>query len=346
MKVVIATHGFLPNIGGVSTNVSILAKGFVAAGHDVCVVSLSPGPTEGYGHKVIRRPMPWVLFKLYREADLLILSNLAIKLIYPLLVLRRSFALRHHSESAFRLSKSPFSIDVIRRAVLPRAKHFMTSAYIGRKSGFDDFSITHPFANPEHITSDVIIPIGARKNAVFVGRLEPEKGILWLLDRWEHIRGILGADRLRVIGNGSLTDEIARRVATGAVKHVDHVGHMQRAETAREMGQAMYSIVPSLWEEPFGAVGLESLAAGTVTVHTDRGGLPETTGGMGISFDPDDQGGVDEAMHKARALYEQRASSPEFEATYMANVANFTAKFRPEVVVQKIISVMSADGHI
>ncbi|MDO8288396.1 MAG: glycosyltransferase [Parvibaculum sp.] len=335
----------MPNIGGVSTNVSILAKGFVAAGHDVCVVSLSPGPTDGYGHKVVRRPMPWVLFKLYRDADLLILSNLAIKLIYPLLVLRRPFALRHHSESAFRLSNSPFSIDVLRRAVLPRAKHFMTSAYIGRKSGFAEFSITHPFANPHHITADVIASIEARRDAVFVGRLEPEKGILWLLDHWRYIRQILGVDQLRVIGNGSLTEEVARRVVSGSAPHVVHVGHLQRAETAREMGHAAYSIVPSLWEEPFGAVGLESLAAGAVVVHTDRGGLPETTGGMGISFDPDDQESCDAAFLKARALYEQRLSSPEFEKKYLSDVSAFTSKFRPEVVVQKIISVMGADGQ-
>ncbi|ABS63529.1 glycosyl transferase group 1 [Parvibaculum lavamentivorans DS-1] len=342
MKIVIATHGFLPNIGGVSTNVSILAKGFVAAGHDVTVVTLSPGPTEGYGHRVIRRPMPWQLFRLYREADILILSNLAIKLIYPLLVLKRPFALRHHSESAFRLSSSPFSIDMLRRAVLPRARHFMTSAYVGRRSGFPDYSITHPFANPHHITADIILPAKDRANAVFVGRLEPEKGILYLLDRWADIRAALGVDRLRVIGNGSLVAEVERRIAAGEVSHVDYVGHLQRGETAREMGRAAFSLVPSLWEEPFGAVSLESLAAGAVVIHTDRGGLPETTGGLGISFNPDDPASLAKALVEARDLCARLLASPDEEARYMAEVAAHAGKFRPEVVVEKIISVMTS----
>ena len=262
MKVVLASHEFLPSIGGVSTTVSILAKAFVSLGHEVVVVTPAEGPTEGYGYTVVRKPSPLALFRLYRQAELLILSNLAIKNIYPLVILKRAIALSHHSESAFHLSKSPVSRDVLRRFVFRRATNFMTSEYIGRKSGLQSYAVTPPFANPEHIKAEVVKPAQERGGAVFVGRLEPEKGILYLLDRWGWVAETLGVKKLRIIGGGSLNTEIERRIAEGLVGSVELVGKLGLEETAREMGKATYSIVPSLWEEPFGAVALEFTGGG------------------------------------------------------------------------------------
>lgn len=341
MKIVIATHGFLPSIGGVSTNVSILARGFVAAGHDVSVVALNAGPSEGYGHAVYRQPDPVTLFRLYREADLLILSNLALKLIYPLLFIRRTFALRHHSESAFRLSKSPLSGDALRRAVLSRARHFMTSAYVGRRSGFSRYVVTHPFANPQHITADIINPPGKRAGALYVGRLEPEKGLFWMLDRWPSIREALGLESLRIVGVGSLAEALKQRIASGQLPGVKYVGGLQRAETAVEMGRAAYILVPSLWEEPFGAVALEGVAAGGITILTDRGGLPETTGDLGVFFDPDSDSSFGDALKRARALFESHLASDAVRAAYDARVSEHVSQFQPATVVAKIIKEMA-----
>ena len=256
MKVVVAAHDFLPNIGGVSTTVSILAKAFVTLGHEVVVITPTPGPVEGYGYTVIRKPGPLRLIGLYRQAELLVISNLALRNIYPLLILNRRFALSHHSESAFRLSKSPISPDVLRRFVFARATNFMTSAYIGRKSGLRSYTVTPPFANPEHIKPDVIKPLEERRGAIFVGRLEPEKGILYLLDRWSWVAKTLGVDTLRIVGDGSVAGEIDRRIAGNQICGVERVGKLGLKGTAREMGSATYSFVPSLWEEPFGAVAL------------------------------------------------------------------------------------------
>lgn len=41
------------------------------------------------------------------------------------------------------------------------------------------------------------------------------------------------------------------------------------------MRDALVTVVPSRWQEPFGRVALESLMMGTPVVATDRGGLPE-----------------------------------------------------------------------
>lgn len=343
MKIVIASHAFLPNIGGVSTSISILAKGFADAGHDVTVATLTPGPSDGFAYEVMRRPRAARLTRLYTKADILILSNLALKLIYPLLFVRRSFALQHHSESAFGLSSSPLSFDVLRRAVLHRARHFMTSAYVGQRSGFESYEITRPFANSEYITPEVRRPIAERRGLLFVGRLEEEKGVRYLLEQWPHMREILRVEELRIVGDGSLCSEIQTRIAAGELSGVTLVGRLLQDATASEMGRAAFVIVPSLWAEPFGAVALEALAAGALVILTDRGGLPETTGQCGYFFDPDKKGSLDKALLAVSEAFARQLADPAERARYEARVHAHVGDFTPSSVVQKIIQVMCHD---
>jgi len=341
MKVVISSYDFLPNIGGVSSNVSILATAFAEAGHDVTVVTPTPGPVDGYGYIVVREPKPLQLFQLYRKADLLILSNLALRLIYPLLLLRRPFALRHHSESAFRLSKSPFSTDVLRRLVRSRAKHFVTSHYIGGVSGLREWVVTSPFANSHHMTPAVVREPADRDGVLFVGRLEPEKGVHFMLDRWPLIKQRLGVAELRIAGDGSLTETVRTRIAQG-LTDATYIGRLSREETAREMGKAAYVLVPSLWEEPFGAVALEAVAAGAIPIVADRGGLAEAGGKPAFLFDPDDDESFAAALDAAHAKREQILASQDARAQYHEQAAEHLSHFRPASVVQRIIDTMSA----
>lgn len=336
MKVCISTHTFLPDIGGVATTESILASAFARAGHEVTVVTITPGPVTGYGYTVVRRPGAWRLTRLYAQADILLLSNLSLKLSYPLLFMRRPFGLRHHSDSAARLSRSWMSLDLLRRSIMRRAVNFATSAFIGRLIAVPHH-VVHPFANPEHITQAVIMPIEERQGAIFVGRLEEEKGIIYLLDRWSVVRDILGVDELRIVGDGALRPEIEARIASGRYPGVRYVGRLNLAETAREMGRAAYSLIPSLWEEPFGAVATESLAAGALVVLSNRGGLPETTGDLGFAFDPDEPGSFKAALTRARAFRGELLSSAEARTAYATASAHHFAKFTPAAAVEKII---------
>jgi len=346
LKVLIAAHGFLPSIGGVSTHVATQAKSFVAKGHSVTIVTLSPGPVDGYGYRVVRNAGPVQLFSLYRNADLIILSNLAVRLFYPLLLLRRPVALQHHSESAFRLSRSWFSMDLIRRDVMSRATHFMTSAYIGRKSGLKRFEITPPYADPHNITPGIARPPAERNRALFVGRTEPEKGLLWLLDRWPIVRKSLGVDELRIVGTGSLDSEIRDRIDRG-LTGIEHLGGLDRSATAQEMASCRYLLVPSLWEEPFGAVALEGIAAGALTILSNRGGLPETTGELGFFYEPGDDASFVEALKRARNTFDSHLASSCQRTEWERAVRDHVDRFNPEVDVERIIQAMApAIAHV
>jgi|GEM_PF-3203341 len=339
MKVVISTYTFLPDIGGVASVVANLAAAFCAMGHAVTVVTSTPEKVpDSHAYAVIRRPTPFQLIREYASADLLILSNLSLKLGYPLLFMRRSFALHHHSESAFHLSNSWWSTDRLRKVLISRAAHFMTSAYVGRQSPYLDFTIAPPFASLDQFTADIIKPIYSRADAVFVGRVEPEKGIEWLLQRWSEFREILGADKLHVVGSGSISLLLHQRYS--GVPHVVFHGAQPRKETARIMGSCKYAFVPSLWAEPFGAVALEALAAEAIPIVSDRGGLPEAVPGFGHYFNPDDENSVLVALNAAKADFDYQSSNPEVRRDWQRRAQAHLAKFEPIPIAHKFIQRM------
>jgi glycogen(starch) synthase len=164
---------------------------------------------------------------------------------------------------------------------------------------------------------------------------------MWMLERWPRIREKLGVETLRIVGEGSLYGQVESMIAAGQLPNVVLVGPLQRAETSREMGKAAYLLVPSLWEEPFGAVALEGVAAGAITILTDRGGLPETAGDLGLYFNPDDDASFDKALDGAHACFQAHLASPDARAAYDQRVADHIALFQPATVVGKILEEMA-----
>lgn len=338
MKVVISTYSFLPRAGGVATTVYTLAEAFAAAGHDVTVITTvrSEGGVDAYPFAVVRNPDPWTLISHYRKADILLLSNLSLKLAYPVLLLGRKFGLSHHSESAWQMSDSVFSGDFIRKIMMRNAVHFMVSEYCGTQSGLK-YNITYPFCNPKHITPERVRPPQERADVLFVGRLVEEKGILYVLERSEMILDALGEERLVVVGSGPLDGEIRRRLAQGEWPRVVMAGRKSFEDTAITMGKARFALVPSLWNEPFGAVAAETLAAGAIPIHSNRGGLPEATGPLGFAYDPDSDDSFRQALAGARARADSLAADPGLWPRYCEEVRDWTGRFAPQNVVDTII---------
>ena len=203
MNVVISSYTFPPEIGGVATNVSILAEAFAQAGHNTTVVTTAEGGPDEVGFRVVRKPSPLKLLYLYANADIIILSNLSIGLSYPLVILRKRYALRHHSDSALRISNYKLSTDTIRRLIYRNAEHFTTSNFIGKRLKLDKYTITYPFANIKYTSRYTSVPFSKRRGAIFVGRMEKEKGIECLLEHWMQIRNFLSIDHLVLVGDGS-----------------------------------------------------------------------------------------------------------------------------------------------
>jgi glycosyltransferase involved in cell wall biosynthesis len=111
------------------------------------------------------------------------------------------------------------------------------------------------------------------------------------------------------------------------------------------MGRARYCFVPSLWEEPFGAVALEALAAGAIVVVADRGGLSEAVGPHGLLYDPFDEASLDQALRKAREKADLIRQSDTEAEKYRQDVSAWVDQFTPAEVTGKIISALTPALH-
>ena len=90
--------------------------------------------------------------------------------------------------------------------------------------------------------------------------------------------------RLVVVGGG----EMSTAVANWATRHpsVTMAGHVSRPEVSRILAASRAVVVPSQWEETFGMVAVEAMAAGTAAVASAHGAFPEliTHGSDGALF--------------------------------------------------------------
>ncbi len=113
----------------------------------------------------------------------------------------------------------------------------------------------------------------------YVGRLRPNKGLAPLLDALEHHSAEALPDmRLRIIGEGEISYEatLRERIRSGPLEdRVEWVGSMPRAQVLEAYRELDLLVVPSQWEEPFGLVAIEAMAAGVPVLATRRGGLVE-----------------------------------------------------------------------
>ncbi|OGM59942.1 hypothetical protein A2955_03985 [Candidatus Woesebacteria bacterium RIFCSPLOWO2_01_FULL_37_19] len=105
---------------------------------------------------------------------------------------------------------------------------------------------------------------------LFVGRLIEEKGILVLLEasrKWS--KNIT----LVIIGTGPLESRIKN--LEFRIKNLKYLGKIENNKLPDYYSAADVTIVPSIHEEGFGRVILESLACGTPVIGSNRGAIPE-----------------------------------------------------------------------
>jgi len=128
----------------------------------------------------------------------------------------------------------------------------------------------------------------ARPYVLFVGFLEPKKNLGVLLEAVATLRrtGAWGDTELIVVGApGWGPDPRAQVHVLGLDAVVRFLGAVADAELPALFGGALAFAFPSLWEG-FGLPALEAMAAGAPVVASNRGALPEVTGGAALLVDP------------------------------------------------------------
>ncbi|MCA1791820.1 MAG: glycosyltransferase family 4 protein [Thioalkalivibrio sp.] len=169
--------------------------------------------------------------------------------------------------------------------------------------------------------------IADRTYAAFVGRLDPEKGALVVLEAWRALarRGLLVP--LRVRGGGAHLESFEAAVSAEDLP-IEIVGRLDPDELAEFYAGARFLVWPSLGSyETFGLVAIEAFSASTPVIAADGGVGPFIVqhGETGWTFMSGDPMALADAVaaswhrtdldafgHRARTVY---------EATYTPDVA-------------------------
>lgn len=149
--------------------------------------------------------------------------------------------------------------------------------------------LLNPFDSGRHIPSDRYDNYG-----LFFGRIIEEKGVDVLIRESLAI----GANRIKIVGNGPALSEMRALVEQLEIKNIDFLGPVWGEELDAIIRDARFTVVPSIWHENFPYVINQSFALARPVIGANRGGIPEliSHGERGLVFDPKESGALSRAM--------------------------------------------------
>src|SRR3989440_1580880 len=276
MKILLGSHHFFPSSGGIETVSNLLGREFVAQGHEVRVITQTPGDGE-FPFVVIRRPGPSELMRQVRWCDVFFQNNISLRTLWPLLFIRRPLFIAHQTW----ITKPDGSTGWqhgLKRLALRSGTSFAISGAIADSLPVPSIRVGNPYDDKIFKEKE-----GNRtRELIFVGRLVSDKGAGLLLDALKLVKT---KPRLTIVGDGPERTALEKQVADLELQSpVEFAGSRQGASLADLLCQHAVLVVPSIWREPFGIVALEGIACGCVAIGSAGGGLAEAIGPCGVTF--------------------------------------------------------------
>jgi len=161
-----------------------------------------------------------------------------------------------------------------------------------------------------------------RRRVVFAGRVVPSKGVGVLIRAARAVDG-----EFVVCGDGRQLPAMRSLAARlGVQEKVRFTGWLGGQELAGELADASIVVMPSVWPEPFGLVGIEGHSAGRPAVASAAGGIEDWLehGVNGLAVAPGDPDALAAALGE---LLADPARQSEMGAAGRARVAD---RFSPE----------------
>jgi glycosyltransferase involved in cell wall biosynthesis len=177
--------------------------------------------------------------------------------------------------------------------------------------------------------------IGREPLVAFVGRLDAAKGAPFLMQAWDAFgaRRPRSTLRLVVAGGGELSTAVAQWAARRNTVTV--AGHVPRPEVSAILARSRAVVVPSQWEETFGMVAVEAMAAGTAPIASAHGAFPElvTHGSDGALFPPTNVDGLVDILADVE-------DNPERWNRYGQRARQtYRSRFSAEVGVDRLVEI-------
>lgn len=152
-----------------------------------------------------------------------------------------------------------------RIAVSPAARHFISRYFSG------EYKIVPNGVEPGRYQRAV--PIARYRdgvpNILFVGRMEPRKGLIHLLRAFRKVQRDGVRARLLLVGTGPGEREARRYVLTRQLDDVEFLGRVSEGQKAQLFKTADIFVSPATGRESFGIVLLEAMSAGAPIICSD-----------------------------------------------------------------------------
>jgi phosphatidylinositol alpha-mannosyltransferase len=183
-----------------------------------------------------------------------------------------------------------------RIAVSSAARHFVSTYFPGDYTiipngvDVDFYANAKPF--PEFQDGKV--------NLLFVGRVEPRKGAMYLLKAYAQIKRRHPNTRLIIAGRGPEIGDLRRFAHGHKVGDVLFAGRVSDEDKARFYKTADVFVAPSTGQESFGIVLLEAMAAGRAVVASDIHGYKRVVqrNVSGLLVEPKDPDALADALER------------------------------------------------
>ena len=327
MKLALVTQSYYPRFGGVTEHVEHSARELRARGHEVTIVTgRPPGHRAPDPEGVVRLGTSLLVPFQGAFVDLTLGPNLRRELLS--LWSQRAFDLVHvhqpltptlplltgetatapvigtfHAAGArsrlFRFFRKPLTRHFERLsgrvAVSQAARRFADDHFPGDYRVIPngvDVQRFHPDVPPRPELAD------GRLNVLFVGRLDPRKGLPVLLAALPALRRRVPEARLVVVGDSFLRPWLERRLAARDREHVVFAGSVPPAALASYYASAHVAVSPATRNESFGIVLLEAMASGKALVASDIPGYRAVVehGADGLLVPPGDAPALADAL--------------------------------------------------
>lgn len=316
MRILLGSHHFSPSTGGIETASNLLAREFVALGHEVRVVTQTAGNGD-FPFAVIRRPGLFKLLGHVRWCDVFIQNNVSLRTLWPLLFFRRRLFVAHQTW----ITDPEGGIGWqhrLKRFVLRFATSLAISRAVADRLPGPSIQVGNPYDDKVFQEAP---PEPRTKELIFVGRLVSDKGVSVLLEAMALLEA---KPRLTIAGDGPERATLEKQTSDLELQsRVDFIGALTSEQLANLLRQHQILVVPSRWREPFGIVALEGIASGCVVVGSAEGGLAEAIGPCGLTFPNGDARALAHALSR---LLENPAEQNRLRQNAAAHLARFTPR--------------------
>lgn len=337
MNILILSHKFHPNIGGIESVSEMLALEFVKAGHEVKVLTWSIDNTDkDFSFSVVRNPGIIKLFKHYNWADVVFENNPCLRLSWPVIFFQKPIVVVLHTWIS-RINGRIGWQDKLKQLWLKRADRVIACSDALRQKCFRTAIVIENSYNDALFQYLPEVP--RIHNFIFLGRLVSNKGAdiaIKVLSKLNQHVGRFPKHSLTIIGDGNERLNLMKLVERlELINQVVFKGPLSGVELVNVLNEHKYILVPSVWEEPFGLVALEGMACGCLPIVSNGGGLPDAIGKAGVTFRSRDVDDLEKVIVNL-------LSNPLLEMKLRNEVPKHLAEHLSSVVAKKYLKIIES----